>query len=94
MLGRELGRTPGVERRLPREQFGIHHGQAELIAEFAGPALENFRRGITGRHAVQQRGVALGQILHQSEIAELEPPAHQQQVFGLDVQMLQRLRFR
>ena len=46
-------------------------------------------RGVDRRHPADDRAVDVLQVLDQAEVGHLDPPAHQQQVLGLDVEVLQ-----
>ena len=56
MLRRELGRRLAGKRQHAGEHLLIDDRQAVLIAARLGAAVEDFRRGIDGRHAAHHRG--------------------------------------
>ena len=89
VLGRQLGRRAAFVGQHAREHLLVDDRQAVLVAVDAGPAVEQLRRGVDRRHPADDRAVDVLQVLDQAEVGHLDPPAHQQQVLGLDVEVLQ-----
>ena len=89
VLGRKLRRRAPLERQHAGQHLLVDDRQAVLIAVVAGPAVEQLRGGVDGRQPADDRALDVLQVLDQAEVGHLDPPAHQQQVLGLDVQVLQ-----
>ncbi len=88
MLGGQLRGGPSAKRQLARQHFLVNDGETVLIAVSARPSVKGFRRTIDRRQPADRRE-GLFEILEQSEIGNLDMVAHHQQVFGLNVQVLQ-----
>ncbi len=69
-------------------------GQAVLIAVNRDLVFEQFGRGIGGREPAQQRVGMVPQILDQSEVGHLHSTADDQEILGLDVEVLERVPLR
>ncbi len=78
------------ERQDAGEQFLVDNSQAVLIAVQAGVALEHFRCGVDGGQAAYQRYAGVLDVFDQAEIGNLHPAAEDQEVFRLDVEVLER----
>ena len=91
VLGRKLRRRAPFERQHAGQHLLIDDRQAVLIAVVVGPAVEQLRCRVDGRQPADVRAVDVLQVFDQSEVAHLDPPAHQQQVLRLDVQVLERM---
>ena len=83
--------SSALEGQRPGQHFLVDDRQAVLIAVTVGPAVEQFGSRIDRRQPADVRAVHVLQVLDQPEVGHLDPPAHQQQVLGLDVQVLQRV---
>ena len=89
VLRRQLGRGAAFVGQHAREHLLVDDRQAVLVAVNARPPVEQLRRGVDRRHPAHDRTVDVLQVLDQAEVGHLDPPAHQQQVLGLDVEVLQ-----
>jgi len=89
MLRRELGRRTPRKGERASEHLLIDDGQAVLVAAAAGTSFKHLGRRIDRRQAAHHRNGRIVDVLHQAEVGHLDPSSHQQQVLGLDVQMLQ-----
>src|SRR5258708_34938991 len=91
VLGGKLsGRSPR-ERRCAGRHFLKHDRQAVLIARATGPAVEYLGGRVFRSQAIDQRSVRVGHVLQQSKIGDSNMTADEQEVFRLDVEMLQAL---
>ena len=88
---RELRRRGAVERQLAGQHVLIDDRQAVLVALPGRLAFEQFRRRVGRRQPVDQRRAAFVDVLDQPEVADLQPVADEQQVLGLDVEVLERV---
>ena len=91
VLGRKLCRGAALKRQHSGQQLLIDDRQAVLIAVVVGPAVKQFRGGVDGRQPTHHRAIDVLQILHQAEVRHLDTAAHEQQVLGLDVEVLERV---
>ncbi len=93
VLQQQLPAVLALEGQGPGQKLLVNNGQAVLVAEAAGPAQEDFRRGVERRDGPELHLGRVGRIprqgLDQPEITHLDVVAHQEQVARLDVQVLQ-----
>ena len=88
VLHQQLLAARAIERPDAGEQFLIHDRQAVLIAIPGEFVLKCFRGAVHGRDAAGDHALDTLEVLDQAEIRHLDVTVHQEQVLGLDVQVL------
>ena len=85
----ELCGVSSSERQCSGEHFLIDDRQGILVAVTTRSAFEDLRRRVRRRQSVHRRIGPSKQVLDQSEVPDFDAIADEQQVAGLDVQVLQ-----
>src|SRR5262245_61646609 len=89
MLQRDLADVLARERPLAGEQLQVHDGETVLIAVLGDLSLERLRGCVNWRYAAHDAGRARPvKALYQPEVGDFHAAGNEEQVSGLNVEVL------
>ncbi len=91
VLYRKLGGRHSRKRQDAGKHFLIDDCQAVLIAVRGGTAVEDLRRGVDRGHAAHHGVSAVLDLFDQAEIGDFYAAADNQQILGLNIEVLKRV---
>jgi len=88
MLLRKLEGGPAAKRSIASQHFLVDNRQGVLVGIETGCAAKRFRGGVGGTESCHAPARVQADLADQAEIPDLEPRTDQEQVAGLDIEML------